>query len=129
MTVHGAAQEGSPKTAAALDPHRQDADLRKEEAVEAGCHDAFTAVQHFERTHCLILQNMGIPYLHQRADLVGRTAQLVDTLGFQAEVAHDAVLVMDRFMSTTMQVQQPWPPRGSLLASSPTLQYGARRAV
>ncbi|KAK9863821.1 hypothetical protein WJX84_002381 [Apatococcus fuscideae] len=99
-------QAGSPRDAAGVEQGRADAECSKEEGVETRCSNAFAAVQHFERTHCLILQNMGLPYLQRRADLVGQTVHLVDTLGFQDEVAHDAVLLMDRFMSSTMQVQQ-----------------------
>ncbi len=33
-----------------------DYDSSKEMAVEMRCHDAFTAILHFERTHCLALQ-------------------------------------------------------------------------
>ena len=100
-------QAGSPRDAAGVEQGRADAECSKEEGVETRCSNAFAAVQHFERTHCLILQNMGLPYLQRRADLVGQTVHLVDTLGFQDEVAHDAVLLMDRFMSSTMQVIRP----------------------
>ncbi len=103
-------QNGSPGGGGALEPARSDLDCRKEESLEVRCIEAFTAVHHFEHTHSLAVQNMGLPYLQQRADLINRTAHLVESLGAQDESAHDAVLLMDRVMSSSMKVCHPPPP-------------------
>ncbi|KAK9820095.1 hypothetical protein WJX72_006068 [[Myrmecia] bisecta] len=97
----GASQEGSPGSPSPLD----DYDWSKETAVEVRCADAFAAVQHFEKTHCLALQNMGFGYLQRRSELVAMALLHVQRLGMKDEVAHDAVLLMDRTMSTSLQVK------------------------
>ncbi len=40
--------------------------------VEQRCSEAFAAVRHFEKTHCLALQNMGYTYLQRRSELVAK---------------------------------------------------------
>ena len=50
-------------------------------AVERRCCEAFAAVRHFEKTHCLALQNMGYSYLQRRAALVARCLNLADRWG------------------------------------------------
>lgn len=53
--VQGLMREGvtaAQHAGAALD----DEDFSKETAVESRCSEAFAAVQHFEKTHCLALQ-------------------------------------------------------------------------
>jgi pentatricopeptide repeat domain-containing protein 1 len=47
-------------------------------AVERRCCEAFAAVRHFEKTHCLALQNMGYGYLQRRAALVARCLDLAE---------------------------------------------------
>ncbi len=47
-------------------------------AVERRCCEAFAAVRHFEKTHCLALQNMGYSYLQRRAALVARCLGLAE---------------------------------------------------
>lgn len=81
-----------------------DYDSSKEMAVEVRCGDAFAAVQHFEKTHCLALQNMGFAYLQRRSELVATAAEYIARLGLKDEVGHDAILLMDRTMSTSLQV-------------------------
>lgn len=54
------------------------ANLRVQEAVERRCCEAFAAVRHFEKTHCLALQNMGYTYLQRRAALVQRFLELAE---------------------------------------------------
>ena len=103
-------QNDSPGGGGALESLRSDADCRKEESLEARCIEAFRAVHHFEHTHSLAVQNMGMPYLQQRADLIDRTTHLVETLGSADDAAHDAVLLMDRVMSSSMKVCTPPPP-------------------
>lgn len=41
-------------------------------SVEQRCSEAFAAVRHFEKTHCLALQNMGYTYLQRRSELVAK---------------------------------------------------------
>ena len=70
-------------------------------SVEQRCSEAFAAVRHFEKTHCLALQHMGFSYLQRRGELVGRALALGEALGVRQEVGHDGVLLMDRVMSTS----------------------------
>ena len=86
-----------------------DFDFSKEAAVERRCSDAFAAVQHFEKTHCLALQHMALPYLQRRPQLVATCLAQAAQLGLKDEVSHDAVLLMDRTMSTGLEVR-PHPP-------------------
>lgn len=81
-----------------------DFDFSKETAVERRCSDAFAAVQHFEKTHCLALQHMAVPYLQRRPQLVATCLTQAAQLGLKDEVSHDAVLLMDRTMSTGLEV-------------------------
>ena len=46
--------------------------------MEQRCLEAFAAVRHFEKTHCLALQNMGYAYLQRRAALVARCLELAE---------------------------------------------------
>lgn len=87
-----------------------DFDFSKETAVERRCSDAFAAVQHFEKTHCLALQHMAVPYLQRRPQLVATCLTQAAQLGLKDEVSHDAVLLMDRTMSTGLEVSSPPPP-------------------
>ena len=82
-----------------------DFDFSKESAVERRCSDAFAAVQHFEKTHCLALQHMALPYLQRRPQLVATCLNQAAQLGLKDEVSHDAVLLMDRTMSTGLEVR------------------------
>lgn len=52
LHVQGLIREGTQHTNSQLD----DDDFNKEAAVEGRCSEAFAAVQHFEKTHCLALQ-------------------------------------------------------------------------
>jgi len=45
---------------------------------------------------------MGFAYLQRRSELVARCADLTATLGTRSEAGHDAVLLMDRVMSTSL---------------------------
>lgn len=49
-------------------------------------------------------QNMGFPYLQRRSELVSSIMRMAQTFGLRQEVAHDAILLMDRAMSTSLQV-------------------------
>jgi pentatricopeptide repeat domain-containing protein 1 len=79
-----------------------DLDHSKEISVEERCSAAFAAVKHFEKTHCLVVQNMGFPYLQQRASLIQNCIAVNNKLDGPEECAHDAVLLMDRVMSTSL---------------------------
>ena len=47
---------------------------------------------------------MGFGYLQGRGELVSRALQMGAALGMKDELAHDAILLMDRTMSTSIQV-------------------------
>ncbi|KAI7837283.1 hypothetical protein COHA_008897 [Chlorella ohadii] len=81
-----------------------DPDCSKEAGVEQRCSEAFAAVRHFEKTHCLALQNMGYTYLQRRSELVAKCFDVAARLGVREEAGHDAVLLMDRVMSTSLQL-------------------------
>ncbi|CAD7704480.1 unnamed protein product, partial [Ostreobium quekettii] len=82
-----------------------DPDFTKESTVEARCAEAFAAVHAFESTHSLALQAMGLTYLQHRTRLVGSVIRYTRQLGLGDEIAHDAVLLMDRTMSTAIQIK------------------------
>lgn len=44
--------------------------------MEQRCSEAFAAVRHFEKTHCLALQNMGCAYLQRRNELVSKCLEV-----------------------------------------------------
>ncbi|KAI8105723.1 hypothetical protein M9434_000305 [Picochlorum sp. BPE23] len=73
-----------------------------EKEVQERCSAAFAAVKHFEKTHSLSVQNMGYLYLQMRADLVQNCIKINTELGGPEESVQDAVLLMDRVMSTSL---------------------------
>ena len=77
-------------------------DMDLEAKTEKSCVAAFAAVKHFEKTHCLVVQNMGFEYLQKRAALAQSCVRINRNLGSHDEVAHDAILLMDRVMSTSL---------------------------
>jgi hypothetical protein len=58
----------------------------------------------------LLLQNMGFLYQQRRVDLVHRLLNTAAALGLVDDFAHDAVLLMDRTMSTSLQARPLAPP-------------------
>lgn len=50
------------------------------------------------------MQNMSFAYLQRRGELVNTALAYARSLGLKDEVAHDAMLLMDRTMSTSLQV-------------------------
>lgn len=50
-------------------------------------------------------QNMGFVYRQRRVELVGNVLTCAARLGLKDEFAHDAVLLMDRTMSTQLQAR------------------------
>lgn len=85
---------------------RDDPTFANEIAVESGCTKAFSAVHHFESSHSLTLQAMGITYLQHRAMLVQNLLRHGERLNLREEIAHDAVLLMDRAMSTSIEIKE-----------------------
>lgn len=83
--------------------------------LEERCGKAFAAVRMFEKTHCLALQNMGYNYLQCRSELVKKCSKMAEILKAPVEAGHDAVLLMDRVMSTSLSLD---PSLLDLLASS-----------
>ncbi|CAK0783776.1 hypothetical protein CVIRNUC_006976 [Coccomyxa viridis] len=82
----------------------EDPDFSKEQDVETKCARAFKAVLHFEQTHCLQVERMRPDYKeHYRATAVGYILSFAARLSIVDDYAHDAVLLMDRAMSTCMQ--------------------------
>ena len=53
--------------------------------------------------HCAV-QNMSFAYLQRRPELVHTAMVFSQQLHMKDEVAHDAILLMDRTMSTSLQV-------------------------
>jgi len=74
----------------------------KETSVEERCAAAFAAVKHFEKTHSLVVHNMGYQYLQKRSALIQNCLTMNSKLGAQEECGHDAVLLMDRVMSSSL---------------------------
>ena len=54
------------------------------------------------------MQNMSFAYLQRRPELVNTALSYAQQLLMKDEVAHDAILLMDRTMSTSLQVPC-WP--------------------
>lgn len=46
---------------------------------------------------------MGFDYLQRRGELVGSVLRMGQAFGLREEAAHDAILLMDRTMSTSLQ--------------------------
>ena len=55
--------------------------------------------------HCAV-QNMSFAYLQRRPELVHTAMVFSQQLHMKDEVAHDAILLMDRTMSTSLQVMR-----------------------
>jgi hypothetical protein len=66
--------------------------------------EAMGGVHQFESTHCLSLQNMGVEYIQQRSALVSSLLDYGSRLGLRDEIVHDAVLLMDRTVSSAAGV-------------------------
>ena len=76
-------------------------------SVPSDAHNSFLASDIFD------VQNMGYPYLQRRGELVAAVLRQSQSFGMREEIAHDGILLMDRIMSTSLQVshQQPVPER------------------
>ncbi|WIA41856.1 hypothetical protein OEZ86_009182 [Tetradesmus obliquus] len=82
------------------------AELAEETLLEKRCRDSIAAVKQFENTHNLSVQSMGMGYTAARAGLVSLLLEAGSKLKIRDDVAHDAVLLMDRAMSASMKVQE-----------------------
>eukprot|EP00210_Caulerpa_lentillifera_P008588 g8192.t1 len=82
-----------------------DPNFSNELSVECQCNEAFTAVRQFETFHSLTLQAMGLNYLQNRTFLVQQILNFGKQFMQESEIAHDAVLLMDRVMSTSIQIE------------------------
>lgn len=76
-----------------------------ETLTQQQCGEAFGAVQRFEASHNLVLQNMGLAYLQQRTGLISGLLEKGAALGLKDEVVHDGVLLLDRTASAATQVR------------------------
>lgn len=74
--------------------------------TEARCRDAFNAVRHFEETHRLNYQIMGSDYIKYRSKLVICALGIGRDFNLRDETIHDAILLMDRVMSTGVKIQE-----------------------
>ncbi|KAK9846531.1 hypothetical protein WJX81_006057 [Elliptochloris bilobata] len=89
-------------TTAALD----DADSTHENAATFRGNTAWQRIYDFESSHSLVLGHMGAGYLERRAGLVAGVLAAVERLRVADVRAHDAVLLLDRVMSTHHQVHE-----------------------
>jgi hypothetical protein len=80
------------------------AELAAENALDKRCRDSYAAVKQFENTHNLSVQSMGVGYTAARAGLVAMLLEAGTKMKIRNDVAHDAVLLMDRAMSASMKV-------------------------
>lgn len=83
---------------------RMNEQLSNEMELELRCLDAFAAITHFEATHRLNFQAMGQQYLQARPQYIDTVFTLGEGLSLKLETMYDAVLLMDRVMSTGIQV-------------------------
>lgn len=75
--------------------------------AQVSCSPAALALQPAQATpHTQrLVQNMGFAYLQRRSELVTTALSYAQQLQTKDEVAHDAILLMDRTMSTSLQVR------------------------
>lgn len=81
------------------------AELAMETALDKRCRDGFAAVKRFENTHSLSVQSMAVAYTAARARLVVGLLEAATHLNIPNDAAHDAVLLMDRGMSASLEVR------------------------
>jgi len=79
--------------------------LAEDLETEARCREAFMAVRQFEDTHSLRYDLMGQGYLEQRRELVYMAYGIGNQYDLKEETVHDAILIMDRIMSTGVKIQ------------------------
>ncbi|WIA29715.1 hypothetical protein OEZ86_012195 [Tetradesmus obliquus] len=96
-----------------------------ETLTQQQCGEAFGAVQRFEASHNLVLQNMGLAYLQQRTGLISGLLEKGAALGLKDEVVHDGVLLLDRTASAATQVSQEVLPLVACAALQLAMAQGA----
>ncbi|KAJ9506663.1 hypothetical protein QJQ45_018369, partial [Haematococcus lacustris] len=94
----------SAASSAALRP-LQETSFDAELVLEVRCHKAFQVVQEFEESHGLSVATMGQMYITSRRDLVLALFKVGASLGVGQDALHDAVLLMDRAMSSEGQIR------------------------
>ena len=85
------------------DDRRGDPRPLREAAARARCGTSFAAAARFEASHRLALRDMPAAYLSQRSALASGMLSRGADLGLEDEVAHDAVLLLDRTASAGEQ--------------------------
>lgn len=93
-----------PSSTAESGPGQEQLHSQREASAQTQCSDAFGAVQQFEGSHNLVLQNMPLTYVQHRNNLVSGLLEKGAALGLKDELVHDAVLLLDRAASTAAQV-------------------------
>ncbi|GLC52282.1 hypothetical protein PLESTB_000604700 [Pleodorina starrii] len=81
-------------------------ELVQDAELETACRDAYEQVRRFEATHCLSVASMGAAYIARRRDLAANLLRVAASLQLSADVAHDAVLLLDRLMSAAPQLRE-----------------------
>lgn len=79
------------------------ADLSEDGKLEDSCHRAYQTVVEFEMGQLLQPANMSCEYLAERNVCINTAFKLAEQLELAEEVVFDAVLLMDRVMSTGAQ--------------------------
>lgn len=79
--------------------------LAEDLETESRCREAFMAVRQFEDNHSLDCELMEKDYLMQRDQLINYAFIVSNKYDLKEETIHDAVLVMDRIMSTGVKIQ------------------------
>ncbi|KAL3162889.1 hypothetical protein ABBQ32_009337 [Trebouxia sp. C0010 RCD-2024] len=74
--------------------------LKEDASVEGRCSEAFAAVKRFEESHKVAAQSMCAEYVAGRKECVRLAMSHAAAFGFKDEVLHDAVLLVDRTMSS-----------------------------
>lgn len=74
--------------------------LKEDASVEGRCSEAFAAVKRFEESHKVAAQSMCAEYVAGRKECVQLAMSHAAAFGFKDEVLHDAVLLVDRTMSS-----------------------------
>eukprot|EP00210_Caulerpa_lentillifera_P002371 g2274.t1 len=80
--------------------------LAEDLETERRCREAFMAVRQFENLYKLNYELMGKDYLEQRRDLVSLAWGICREYNLKHETIHDAVLLMDRIMSTGVRIEE-----------------------
>ncbi|KAK9810176.1 hypothetical protein WJX72_006143 [[Myrmecia] bisecta] len=117
------------------DPEHQAAFMRKasdlapiDMSAAADCRQAFAGVRRTESSCPLSLQSINPQYLHERAECIALAGRLAESLQLQAETLHDAVVLMDRVMSTGMSYTVETTPLLTAACLSLAARLGAETA-